>query len=788
MREVVAAVPKHWPPQYGIGEDGRPTGFAIDIFEAVAAKAGLHVTYRVGENFPEVLDMMRERRADVIPNLGIIPSRLADFAFTEPVETFGVSLFVRSDSNKVDGVDDLADRSVAVVKYNVGERLLDGRNDIDLQVFPDVREAIFELLSGNVDVLVYPRPVVTRLVQESGVEDRVKVVGKPLVEIKRGIAVHADDAELLALLDPAARAFVGSSAYRKIYVKWYGDGEADWITEEVVWTLGILLLLTVATMGGWRYASVIRLNRRLMETIDERRRAETALSVSEQKLQRSEDYFRALIENATDLITVLHQDGTILFESNAIEVQFGYTSEELLGRNALEFVHPDDRKRVAEALSAVGPEPGPGTPVEFRLRHKDGRWRQVSSVGTNAMENPNVEGIVIISRDITEARAMEEQLRQAQKMEAVGRLTGGVAHDFNNLLAVIMGNLELLDERLDHQPKLRALAEKAFGAAERGATLTQRLLAYSRRQPLAPQVTDLKHLVLGMIDLLGRTLGETVEVVTMLPGDLWPAAVDTHQLENALVNLALNARDAMPGGGKLTIEAANAHLDAAYTATHDDLEPGDYTVVAVSDTGTGIAPGELDRVFEPFFTTKGVGQGSGLGLSMVYGFAKQSGGHVSIYSEPGQGTTVKIYLPRAVLDQAAVVPEHESELVPQGHGETVLVVEDDAAVRDACLDLLGDLGYAALAARDGNAALTLLDDTPDVALLFTDVVLPGGMSGTDLAPEALRRRPGLKVLYTSGYTENAVIHHGRLDDDVELIGKPYRKAQLARKLRAVIDG
>ena len=392
-----------------------------------------------------------------------------------------------------------------------------------------------------------------------------------------------------------------------------------------------------------------------------------------------------------------------------------------------------------------------------------------------------------------ESRAQaEEKLRQSQKMEAVGQLTGGIAHDFNNLLTVVIGSLDLLRRRLSDERQIR-YANNALEGASRAATLTQRLLAFSRQQPLAPKPLDVNKLVQGMSDLLHRTLGEQVEVETVLAGGLWQANVDPNQMENALLNLAVNARDAMeevPGLRRLTIETGNAYLDDAYAAVHPEVVPGQYVMVAVSDTGPGMAPGVIGHVFEPFFTTKPVGKGTGLGLSQVHGFVKQSGGHVAIYSEtrpgrgPGPGTTVKLYLPRHRIEAepaSSSAPHPPAEDQPGG---LVLLVEDQESVRHFGVEALRDLGYAVLDAADGPAALRLLDANPEIALLLTDVVLPG-MDGRRLADEARRRRPGLRVLFTTGYTRNAIVHNGQLDPDVDLVTKPFTIATLAAKLREV---
>ncbi|MEX2200756.1 MAG: ATP-binding protein [Dongiaceae bacterium] len=381
---------------------------------------------------------------------------------------------------------------------------------------------------------------------------------------------------------------------------------------------------------------------------------------------------------------------------------------------------------------------------------------------------------------------LNRKLGQSQKMEAVGQLTGGIAHDFNNLLTVILGNAAALSEGLGDNQRLRALAEMTERAAERGAELTSRLLAFARRQPLEPRSMDINQQVAGMDKLLRRTLGEDIEIRMVQGSDLWTAMVDPGQLESAILNLSINARDAMPKGGRLTIETANVYLDEAYVAGQIEVEPGEYVMVAVSDSGTGMDGTTLERVFEPFFTTKEVGKGSGLGLSMVYGFVKQSNGHVRIYSEAGQGSTVKLYLPRARAEDERrdAAP---ANAVTAGGRERILLVEDDELVRDHVARQLSSLGYDVVTARDGSEAIDVLKRGDHFDLLFTDVVMPGGIGGRQLAEAAQKLRPDLPVLFTSGYTENAIVHNGRLDPGVHLLQKPYRRQDLATKVRAVLD-
>jgi signal transduction histidine kinase len=398
--------------------------------------------------------------------------------------------------------------------------------------------------------------------------------------------------------------------------------------------------------------------------------------------------------------------------------------------------------------------------------------------------------LIVTNQELTEQVRQREEaeslLRQSQKMQAIGQLTGGIAHDFNNMLGVITGSLDLIRRRMKRGDfGIERFVEAAQKASERAATLTHRLLAFARQQPLAPEPIDANRMIAGMSDLLHSTLGEQIQIETVSGAGLWRTSADAHQLENAILNVAINARDAMPTGGKLTIEAANAYLDDAYCRQHAEIEPGQFVMIAISDTGAGMKPEVLERAFEPFYTTKSTGKGTGLGLSQVYGFVKQSRGHIKIYSETGAGTTVKMYLPRFVGDA-----EEIKRLVPQparqgGTGEVILVVEDDPLMRRLATEALRELGYAALDSGNAADALAVLEHRPDVKLLFTDVVMPE-VNGRKLAEEAVRRRPDLKVLYTTGYTPNAVVHGGVLDPGVNFLGKPFTLEQLASKVHAAL--
>lgn len=517
--------------------------------------------------------------------------------------------------------------------------------------------------------------------------------------------------------------------------------------------------------------------------IDERKRLE-------QRIHEAEERFRLVAQATVDTIWDWDLKTGALWWNEGIQTMFGYDPEELEpdGRSWTRRLHPDDRKAAIAHIESVVIDPAlTRWDHEYRFRRKDGRYALVQDRGF-VIRRDDGEALRMVGgmTDITEARSLESRLRDAQRMEAVGQLTGGMAHDFNNLLTVILGNADLLAETLESDRLLGPLATIISDAAQRGADLTQRLLAFARRQALDPAPTGVNELVDELTTMLMRTLGDPVELQFFPDPDLWPAMVDPVQLESALLNLCLNARDAMADGGQLTIETGNTHLEDSYTRQFQDLEPGDYVQITVSDTGTGIPPALTRKVFEPFFSTKETSRGSGLGLSMVYGFLKQSGGHVNLYSESGAGTSVKLYLPRHRGDAVARrEPAATNQGEPTGH-ETILVVEDERLVREFVTRQLESAGYRVLTASNGPEALVILQSPAGLDLLFTDVMMPGGMSGRELADQCQSLRPGLPVLFTSGYTENAIVHNGRLDPGVQLLGKPYRKTELLRKIREVL--
>jgi PAS domain S-box-containing protein len=513
----------------------------------------------------------------------------------------------------------------------------------------------------------------------------------------------------------------------------------------------------------------------------QRRQAEAALRASEER-------FRALVENSSDALLLIDAEGRVTYISPSSSRHLGWGSEEMIGESIFDFVHPDDRDAVSVRLTEALGSPGKPITQDIRLQHADGSWREIESIAVNRLSDPSVAAIVVNARDITDRRKLEEQLRHAQKMEAVGQLAGGIAHDFNNLLTAILGYCNLMRDDMPAGDPLRADLDEIHSAGERAASLTRQLLAFSRRQMLQPQVIDMNTVVQQLEKLLRRLMSEDVELVTALAPDLMNVRVDPASIEQILVNLAVNARDAMPRGGRLTIETANVDLDDSFVITHVPMKAARYVMLAVGDTGQGMDADTRARVFEPFFTTKEQGKGSGLGLATVYGMVKQSGGYIWVYSEPDHGTVFKVYFPpaeqRTSTGGAIDAGRRASDAM---HGwETVLLVEDEDAVRALAREVLRRHGYVVLEARHGVDALRVAERHPDaIHLMITDLVMPH-MGGRDLVERLATVRPKMKVLFMSGYTDHAVMHRD-LTPGTAFLQKPFTPEAFARKVRSVLD-
>jgi PAS domain S-box-containing protein len=554
--------------------------------------------------------------------------------------------------------------------------------------------------------------------------------------------------------------------------------------------VALILMLAAALMRGVQLSTRTLANS-LSVSKAARDSLEVEVAVQEGHLGAAQSLLETTFNSIAEAVLVIDTEGRVVLSNAAAERLLGHwpgmTLADLWVANA--FYHPD-------GVTPLGLEERPSTVVlageaierkEMVVRPADRRKPLRVMVSGRPLRDAagQINGASIVFHDITDAHESERKLQQAQKLDAIGQLTGGVAHDFNNMLTVIAGTMEVLMEELADKPEALQIAALINRAADRCTELIQHLLSFARKQPLRPRNVDINGTILDIAKLLRPTLGEHIEIDSILEQEVAIAHIDASQLANSLVNMAINARDAMPQGGKLLLETRNVFLDEAYAQANPDVVPGHYLMLAVSDTGTGMQATIRDRVFEPFFTTKGdSGKGTGLGLSMVYGFVKQSGGHIKIYSEEGHGTTIRLYLPPARADQD--IPVLPVAPILSGN-ETILLVEDDALVRDFVIAQLRSLGYTTISAADGKEALARIESGIAFDLLFTDVIMPGGLNGRELADEVAKRRPGIKVLYTSGYTDHAIMHHGRLDEGVLLLSKPYRKSQLARMVRTALD-
>ncbi|HVR63030.1 MAG TPA: PAS domain S-box protein [Polyangia bacterium] len=513
----------------------------------------------------------------------------------------------------------------------------------------------------------------------------------------------------------------------------------------------------------------------------------TADRQKEEAVRASARRFRALVQYSADVVMVQNADRAINYVSASAEGILGHRSADLLGQPLQAVAHPDDRATLESLFGRLMEAPGQAVAAQFRIRHQDGSWRWMEGHAVNLIDDRDVKGIVTNIRDVTERRGLEEQLMQVQKTEAIGRLAGGIAHDFNNLLTVVIGNCHVVLQD-PASASIRQDIEEIRDAGERAAALTRQLLAFGRRQVLMPELRPLNALVTDVEKLLRRVLGEQVELGVRLGGETGTIKVDPGQFEQVLLNLAINARDAMPHGGRLTIETQAVELDEEYARQHPGVVPGQYAMMAVSDTGAGMDLEVQSHIFEPFFTTKPKGKGSGLGLATVYGIVRQTRGHIWFYSAVDHGTVFKVYFPRAHAVTAALPPAVPGPARPSGGRETILVIEDDVSLRRFTSRILRDLGYTVVEAARGEEALTFLHTNPQhVDLVLTDVIMPG-VTGRALEARLLAAAPHLKIVFTSGYTDDAIVHHGVLDEGTHFIQKPFTPAALGQKIRAVLDG
>ncbi len=782
-RTIVFAGDHSYPP-YEYLEDGRALGASADLVKAIGEVLGRPVELRLMK-WSEAQESVLEGRSDVLTVFGKSEEGEKLYDFSEPTFIQSFSLFVPLDALGRFDIQRLSGRRLGVTQGGWPRLYLEANHPGARLVVIDTYEDGFRrLLRGDLDAVIantWSGYFTLRRMAISSIGTTLE----PLKIVVAHMAVQKGNRELLTQIDKALALLKTTGEFDKIIDKWSGR-QIVIVERRQVWTL----------FGGAAIALVVLVSLTLLLYVSRSKRIALAREVAERK--RAD---QAVRESEAHLAASQQMGHLGNWEWNAATDEEVWSDETYrifgLDPNSpcpsfeqfLEMVHPDDRDAVAKSVEGAITERRPYA-FEYRVIRPDGTCVTCFSKAELILDDAgDVAGMAGILQDITERREIEKQLQRTQRLEAVGQLTGGVAHDFNNLLTVILGNLQLLERSVGADERLRKRVKTATGAAVRGAELTKRLLAFSRRQVLKPKLVDLGELVFGMEDSLRETLGEAIDFDAQTADGLWSTRVDPGLLEAAVLNLVSNASDAMPEGGKLTIETANVGLDEQLADRNAEMMDGEYVMLAVSDTGPGMPPDVAAQAFEPFFTTKDVGKGSGLGLSMVYGFIKQSGGHVAMASEEGHGTTVKLYLPRAKPSEQAVADGlGHDESIPSREEKTILVVEDDANVRDIAVTMLEESGYRVLEAENGTAALAVVEQHPDIDLLFTDVVMPGEMSGPALARRVRERHPRIKALYASGYPREAIGDSEVLDDEVELIGKPYLEEDLVRTIRRVLDG
>jgi len=893
---VNAGVLEYWPPHYLAAPGARPTGFGVDVMDAVAAHAALSVRYVVFPTFPDAIAALADGRVDVIPDFGAAPFRSGDFEFTRSFQTFQVSVVVRSAEQGIDAIEDLAGRRIGIVRSNLAAEIIPQRHPELVPVeFATPEEALFELLAGGVAAIAYPDEVLFALARQAGVDKRIRALPAALAEVPRAMGVRRGDTRLLNRLDDGIERLVGSPEYAEIYRRWLAPPRPFWTVRLVLYAAAGLLLVTMVVMGGWRYRTVSKLARTLATTLADRDRAESArlqqearfrtlvessydgivtadederitfvnrrvcemvgrseeellgrsvvdfivpehvvrvregiarrrkgvadsyevalqaasgarvwvqISVSplpadasggrgsmavltditdrveaDEGLREREERFRAFVEHASDLISTLDREGRMMYQSPPLQRLLGYAPEELSGRTAFELIHPDDIPAMQAVWEEVLASPDkPISPDLFRFRHADGSWRTWQVTLTNLLDNPAVNAVLSNGTDVTGREELTAQLAQAQKMEAVGRLAGGVVHDFNNILTVVRSHADLL--AMDPTPEAGMEAAREIGrSVDRAHALTSQLLAFSRHRAIHLEPLDPGPVVRGLEDTLRRLMGERIEYRLSVEEPTWWIRSDANQLEQVLMNLAVNSRDALPEGGVIEVTVRNVTRDRPRMGSFGEIPSGDYVVIELRDDGVGMSPDTLTHIFEPFFTTKEPGKGTGLGLATVYGIVQRGSGYLDVSSVEGQGSTFRLFFPRTESEPSSKEPPGAA-MDPgerETSGRTILLVEDDEAVRTAVRRILSSRGYQIVEADSGTAALTVAEGLEGIDLLLTDVVMPG-LTGPNLAVRLRERWPDLRAIFMSGYSEEQV--QAANAGTGLLINKPFTMDQL----------
>jgi len=771
---VRAGVLANYPPHYVTEKEyGNPAGFAIDILTDIARQADLDIQYRTYASWQELIAAAESGKIDMVPLLPVDTDTIAAFNLSSILYTAPMSVFVRNDNTDIRSNADLRGRRVSVVTDDIGDHIMRSyRGELTIR-HKRVEEALYAVISRTSHALLFQDEVLLQHARPLGLATLIKPLTPAMHELRFSMAVVKSNFQLYSVLQPAVESYIGSDAFARARRSWIGNPSPLIDLQQAMILAAILLAGSVATVGLWRYVSVMRLNRALALSIAEREAAEAR--------------FKDHAEAASDWFFELDEDLRFTFISPAFEKALGIPPQSLIGQTQWCGASPpeaEDERALLETYAGLVGARKNWRDFIFTLRTPQGEKRIISTSGKAMLDDQGAfVGYRGIGRDVTKRIETERSLHQAQKLETIGKLTGGIAHDFNNLLMVLTGNLEMLKKHVRSEAPERSFLDISSEAVDLGTKLTQRLLAFARRQPLDPERLDLNNLVDDLQGLLRASVGDAIDLTVDLTPDIAKVLIDKSQLQIALLNLSLNARDAMPDGGCLTLQTENVDVDAAFAKTHSAASVGNYAVLRVRDTGTGMDPETLRKVVEPFFTTKAQGEGTGLGLSTVYGFIKQSGGFLILESEVGSGTVASIYLPSLPAEAPPSAAPAPAPAPNRTEDALILAVEDNPRVREVTVIRLENLGYRVLQAGNAEEALDLLQEHDDITVLFTDVVMPG-TSGIELANSAKSLRPDLKVLFTTGYSEEMT----GLKDEGNLLPKPYKQNDLEIKLREVVDG
>lgn len=908
QKTVTAVVVDNFPPHYSLDDNGHPQGFAIDVIEQIAKHADLKIKYIIKDSWTETANTLKRGQADLIPNLGISQSRQRHFDFSTPVETFSISIIVRAETKKIRSIEDLAKKIVGVIKYNIGAKIVKELPNVFSIIYDQPENALIALLSGYVDAVVYPKSVMLKVARDSRLSNRIKIVGKPVKEIKRGVAVQAGNKELLGIINNGIEKFSESGQHEAIYAKWYGKPEPFWTVFRVILISGLIIFFVTILFIFWKYYYARKLNKKLIRNIEKREKAEKALkensiflhktqeiahlgsweldlesnelrwsdevyrifglnpqeitptyelflsfvhpddtelvnTVYRESLENNQDEYevehrlikrstgemryvfekcehvrdnngkiirsvgivhditdrklaekerrihkieqRQIIDNMLDAVITIDEQGLVQIFSKSAEKLFGYAEKEIVGQNVKvlmpnEYADKHDQYLVDFKKTNVSNIIGVGR--EVTGQHKDG---SIFPIRLSIAELPGKDDIskyyVGTCHDLTLEKQTEEQLRRSQKMDAIGNLTGGIAHDFNNMLGIILGYGGLLRESLLGNKELSEFVDHINKAGERGATLTQKLLSFSRAKESEAQITDINTVILEQKQLLEKTLTVRINLNVDLTDDLWLINVDRGDLEDSILNITINAMHAMESGGSLTIKTQKQQL-GHNDALGSNLAPGDYVVLSITDTGIGMDEAVQGKIFEPFFSSKGH-KGTGLGLSMAYGFMQRSGGIIKVNSKLGQGSTFSLYFPRCNQPQVDF-PIKDTNVGKNVTGSgSILVVDDEQAMAEFAYHILVNNGYQVVIANSAEQGLDILK-TKSFDLVLSDVIMPG-MDGHKFSAIIKKQYQSTKIGLISGYYDE-MNKAGKDPAENNIITKPYTGSVLLERVRDLL--